>query len=487
MLHHPFTNLCSIVYNQTRITVVTVGCTIFITIFIILGLLIIFQSLPVSHIIGPERCRVILILKRSSLAGAAWEISLSIAYVILISQRTCLFSKGISRSRLYVGFTPCLGRVGHHIHISICGRVLQFSCGSKVNLRNLGRSHATGFQQYSYASITLVLQLFQRGKENQIVRRCIDHFFVVTIIARLFSPMVPTTFVRLGAVQQCQFHFINTVLVSHRHAFNIKKCIIKLHQVIVGHSCVLSFCTQVGQLLCNIDISACQAPILAIVMAGIGDISTGIIDILFNLPRLFQGHGDTFPVIRLGCLVAIVSDLGQPIATDSCSPQIYITDGQVKLTTAVFIRSHFATLTIKWLYYPELTSRKAGGLYVPISAFKNSRIVICGIIGIIFCNRIRNTVQVYIVITDADRNSVIVLCYTPGTAVFAGVLFIRTPCLCIERCCQKGVFVTLCNTTPILLCTAIFIALCAPQQRRKSVVADRSRIDSLSFRLRIGR
>ena len=389
-LHHALADLRGVIHHQAGVTVVALGRAAFVSVCVIFRFLVVFKAFPVVCIVGPDRRRVIArILGRGGLTGAAGEMVLCIIRIIRIGQRGGLFAKRLRGRFLHVPFVPRLGGMRHHVHVAVGGRSLQLAGGRKVDLRRLAGGNAAGFQQHRHTGIALVFQLLQRGEEDQIIRRGVDHLRIITGFVRLFAVMVPAAFVRLCAVQQRQLHVADAAFVADRRAFDVKKRIVKLHQVVVGHAGVQAFRPQMRQLFGDVDVGAFQAPVPAIVMAGIGDLRAGIVDVLLDFARLLQRHRHRLPVVGRDRLVAVVvGRIRQRIAADAGRTQVHVLHCQVELAVAVFGDSLIAARCGKRLHDPDLPGREAGGLYVPIPACKHSGVIIFRVGDRVFGDRV---------------------------------------------------------------------------------------------------
>ena len=389
LLQHALADLRGVIHHQARVTVVALGRAVFVSVCVIFRFLVVFKAFPVVCIVGPDRLRVTgRILGRGGPAGAAWEMDLCILFVILIGQRGGLFAKLLRSRVLHVPFVPRLSGMRHHVHVAVGGRSLQLAGGRKVDLRRLAGGNAAGFQQHRHTGIVLAFQVLQRGEEDQIIRRGVDHLLIITGFVRLFAVMVPAGFVRLCAVQQRQLHVVDAAFVADRRAFDVKKRIVKLHQVVVGHAGVQAFRPQMRQLFGDADVGAFQAPVLAIVMAGIGDVRAGIVDVLLDFARLLQRHRHRLPVVVRDRLVAVVGHFLQRIAADAGRTQVHVLHRQVELAVAVLVDGLRAVLCGKRLHDPDLPGREAGGLYVPIPACKHRGVVIFRVGDRVFGGRV---------------------------------------------------------------------------------------------------
>ena len=327
----------------------------------------------------------------------------------------------------------------------------------------------SALRQHSHAGVALFPQIFQRGKENQLIGGRVDHFGVIARVIGPFSAMIPPGFARLGAVQ-------NRRVTASFNRFQHKKRIIEFDQGIIGNAYVLPIRIVMRQDGFDRQRVAGKQPVSPGCELPFGQRIVVVAVIIFQVYNvLVSGPGavNVDPrrgLVVIAChLVAVVRHLIQSRSALAGHLQVDILYGRGKGTGSIHIHNIAILRIIERLHDPKFAGRKAGVLHVPVAGNCIGVIIHNGLICYrIVIKRIWQLLQIDLVTRHRNMDHLPVLRSLPGAAVIAGGASVTLGHL-IERSCLHSPVIKIVSrkgdASSVLLYIRFGVSFHTPKQR----------------------
>ena len=465
-LHWFFGDLGHIRHHKAGVTVAHTCGAACITVSVIFGFDIAGKTAVRLCIVHPESSRIVFLIGELLTVRPAGKGGFHIFSILVIGQCRSIYTKIFGGSGLHIGFVPCLCRVRYHINAVCLCRIRNMALQGEVTVGRLRGGYAACFPQNCHTGIPGGFQRFQGGKEDQVISGGVDHFIIITNVSRLQPSMIPAASIRFCAVEEGLSHVFQTGTAAGLDAFNLKEGIVELDQIIVRCAGVHALCCVVLQHGLNAKLSSSHDPVLAVLVAAIGQ-RTAVADLavflvghrMVDIAGLFQLIGENQLVIR--CFFLIPSSL----AAGRGDVQITVCNGQIERASTKFIHNILAVFGEEGLHHPQFTGRKTGGLDVPV-VFNGGRVIVDHPAGIGVGIRIGQLVQVDFIVADRDIDCASGLFACPSAAICAAGISVTVQH--IERCAACGQLVFSGDFTSIVLMFRVVVFIVAfqtPYQR----------------------